>query len=157
MTNGAGELLFYADDNGAVRLHVRTLSEHLGNIFDEGELHREATVRRFRIVRTEGSREVSREVDHDSLPALLAVGFRVCSVDKRTLMRCFTLADRERRPISETPSRISVSPTPSTRPIGVKDEAAQVADWLVWAGERDGGAGMLPRALMLKSSTLQRF
>lgn len=136
MTNGAGELLFFADDNGAVRLHVRTLSEHLGNIFDEGELHREATVRRFRIVRTEGSREVSREVDHYSLPAILAVGFRVRSVDKRALMRRFTLAYRDRLPISETASRISVSPTPSTRLfalsgppcacfIGVKDEAAR--------------------------------
>ena len=37
---------------------VRTINEHLVNIFDEGELRREATIRKFRIVRTEGKREV---------------------------------------------------------------------------------------------------
>jgi hypothetical protein len=37
---------------------VRTINEHLLNIFDEGELRREATIRKFRIVRTEGKREV---------------------------------------------------------------------------------------------------
>jgi hypothetical protein len=97
-----GELLLYTDDNGDVRLHVRlvdetvwlsqaliaelygkdvrTISEHLRNIFDEGELDCEATVRKFRIVRTEGSRQVSREVEHYPLPAILAVGYRVRSV-----------------------------------------------------------------------------
>lgn len=101
MTEPAGELLLYTDDNGAVRLHVRlvdetvwlsqalmaqlfgkdvrTISEHLRNIFDEGELDREATIRKFRMVRTEGSREVSREVEHYALPAILAVGYRVRS------------------------------------------------------------------------------
>ena len=38
---------------------VRTINEHLANIFEEGELTREATIRNFRIVRTEGKREVS--------------------------------------------------------------------------------------------------
>jgi hypothetical protein len=37
---------------------VRTINEHLVNIFEEGELNREATVRKFRIVRLEGVREV---------------------------------------------------------------------------------------------------
>ncbi|MCK5943358.1 MAG: virulence RhuM family protein [Planctomycetes bacterium] len=58
---------------------VRTVNEHLVNIYDEGELQREATIRRFRIVRTEGAREVSREIDHYSLEAILAVGYRVRS------------------------------------------------------------------------------
>jgi len=58
---------------------VRTINEHLVNIFEEGELSREATIRRFRIVRLEGSREVAREVEHYSLPAILAVGYRVRS------------------------------------------------------------------------------
>lgn len=58
---------------------VRTINEHLRNIFDEGELAREATIRNFRIVRTEGNREVSREVEHYSLPVILAVGYRVRS------------------------------------------------------------------------------
>ncbi len=58
---------------------VRTINEHLANIFEEGELSREATIRKFRIVRLEGKREVTREVEHYSLPAILAVGYRVRS------------------------------------------------------------------------------
>jgi hypothetical protein len=58
---------------------VRTVNEHLVNIFEEGELSREATIRRFRIVRLEGTREVARNVEHYSLPAILAVGYRVRS------------------------------------------------------------------------------
>ncbi len=58
---------------------VRTINEHLVNIFDEGELRREATIRKFRIVRTEGRREVAREIEHYNLDAILAVGFRVRS------------------------------------------------------------------------------
>src|SRR5258708_7297326 len=58
---------------------VRTINEHLVNIFEEGELSREATIRKFRIVRSEGARQVTREVEHYSLPAILAVGYRVRS------------------------------------------------------------------------------
>ncbi len=58
---------------------VRTINEHLVNIFDEGELGREATIRKFRIVRSEGRREVAREIEHYNLDAILAVGFRVRS------------------------------------------------------------------------------
>ena len=58
---------------------VRTINEHLVNIFEEGELSREATIRKFRIVRLEGAREVAREVEHYNLPAILAVGYRVKS------------------------------------------------------------------------------
>ncbi len=58
---------------------VRALNEHLVNIFDEGELRREATIRKFRIVRIEGKREVAREIEHYNLDAILAVGFRVRS------------------------------------------------------------------------------
>ena len=58
---------------------VRTINEHLVNIFEEGELRREATIRKFRIVRQEGARQVTREVEHYQLDAILAVGFRVRS------------------------------------------------------------------------------
>jgi hypothetical protein len=58
---------------------VRTINEHLVNIFDEGELTREATIRKFRMVRQEGSREVAREVEHYNLQGILAVGYRVRS------------------------------------------------------------------------------
>ncbi len=61
------------------QVSVKTISEHIVNIYDEGELALGATVRKFRIVQTEGKREVTRTVDHYSLEAILAVGYRVRS------------------------------------------------------------------------------
>ena len=58
---------------------VRTINEHLKNIFESGELESPATIRNFRIVQTEGSREVSRNIDHYSLDAIISVGYRVNS------------------------------------------------------------------------------
>ncbi len=58
---------------------VPTVNEHLKGIFDDGELDTGATIRKFRIVRIEGKREVSREIEHYNLPAILAVGYRVRS------------------------------------------------------------------------------
>ena len=58
---------------------VRTINEHIINIFDEGELEPEATIRKFRIVQTEGSRQVRRAIDHYNLDMILAVGYRVRS------------------------------------------------------------------------------
>ena len=58
---------------------VRTINEHLQNLFTEGELAPAATIRNFRIVREEGSRAVSREVEHYNLDAIIAVGYRVKS------------------------------------------------------------------------------
>jgi len=55
---------------------VRTISEHLGNIFASSELSEKATIRNFRIVQKEGSREVARNVDFYNLDAIIAVGFR---------------------------------------------------------------------------------
>lgn len=49
------------------------------NIFQEGELSREATIRKFRIVRQEGVRAVAREVEHYNLETIIAVGYRVKS------------------------------------------------------------------------------
>lgn len=59
---------------------VRTINEHLQGIYEDGELDPGATIRKFRIVRTEGNRSVSRLIDHYSLPAILAVGYRVRSL-----------------------------------------------------------------------------
>ena len=56
---------------------VRTVNEHLQNIYEEGEIEEQATIRKFQIVRREGSREVEREIEHYSLDAILAVGYRV--------------------------------------------------------------------------------
>jgi hypothetical protein len=61
------------------QVSVKTANEHLVNIYNEGELDREATIRSFRIVQREGSRDVARQLDHYSLDAILAVGYRVRS------------------------------------------------------------------------------
>lgn len=56
---------------------VRTISEHIQKIYADRELEEEATIRNFRIVQTEGTRQVSREVKHYSLQMIIAVGFKV--------------------------------------------------------------------------------
>ena len=58
---------------------VPTVNEHLANLFSQGEITEAATIRNFRIVRLEGTREVAREVEHYHLDAIIAVGFRVNS------------------------------------------------------------------------------
>ena len=55
------------------------ISEHITNIFQQGELSQEATVRNFRTVRKEGNRMVSRNTDHYNLDMIISVGFRVNS------------------------------------------------------------------------------
>lgn len=57
-----------------------TISEHFFNIFESGELKREATVRKSRTVQAEGDREVSRELEFYNLDAILSVGYRVNSM-----------------------------------------------------------------------------
>lgn len=95
------EIIFYQTEDGQSRIQVRldgdtvwlsqrlladlfqkdvrTINEHIQNIFDEGELAPDATIRKYRIVQTEGKREVSRLVDHYNLDVVLAVGYRVRS------------------------------------------------------------------------------
>jgi len=97
----AGELVLYQTEDGRTRIEcrfegetiwltqalmaelfqkdVRTINEHLVNIFGEKELDAGATIRKFRIVRSEGARQVARAIEYYSLPAILAVGFRVRS------------------------------------------------------------------------------
>ncbi len=55
------------------------ISEHLSHIFSEWELDESSTVRKFRIVQKEGKREVTREIDHYNLDAIISVGYRVNS------------------------------------------------------------------------------
>lgn len=95
------EIVFYQSEDGRTRIQCRfeeetiwltqaligdlfqitvpTVNEHLKGIYAEGELSADSTIRKFRIVRLEGSRQVSREIEHYSLPAILAVGYRVRS------------------------------------------------------------------------------
>jgi hypothetical protein len=96
-----GELILYQTEDGRTRIECRfegetiwltqalmaqlfdigvgTVNHHLKEIYAEGELSPEATIRRHRIVRTEGTRSVAREIEHYNLEAILAVGFRVRS------------------------------------------------------------------------------
>lgn len=86
---------------------VRTINEHLLNIYDSGELQLDRTVRNFRIVRSEGTREVTRSIKHYDLDAIISVGYRVNSIRATQfrqwatkVLRDFTLRgfviDRER-------------------------------------------------------------
>lgn len=83
----------------------RTISEHISNIFSEGELEKSSTVRKFRTVQTEGNRQVERELDHYNLDVIISVGYRVKSVQgtqfriwatqrlKEYIIKGFTLND----------------------------------------------------------------
>ena len=53
------------------------VSEHIKNIFESGELDREATVRKFRTVRIEGGRSVTRNLEYFNLDVIISVGYRV--------------------------------------------------------------------------------
>lgn len=58
---------------------VRTINEHIGNVFTEGELAQRSTIRKFRIVRQEGRRQVKRDIEHYNLDMIISVGYRVKS------------------------------------------------------------------------------
>ncbi len=58
---------------------VRTVNEHLGNIYKEQEVTKKATIRKFRIVQKEGDRKVQRNVQHFNLDVIISVGYRVKS------------------------------------------------------------------------------
>lgn len=96
-----GEILLYGDDNGKEFINVvfkdetfwltqkgmaelfdcstDNISLHLKNIYADGELEQTATTEKISVVRTEGTREVSRTIDHYNLDAIIAVGYRVNS------------------------------------------------------------------------------
>lgn len=56
------------------------VSEHIKHIFDEEELFKNATVRKFRIVQKEGLRNVEREIEHYNLDMIIALGYRIHSI-----------------------------------------------------------------------------
>ena len=104
----SGDLILYKSSKGKVRVEVyyenesfwlsqrqmadlfgvevQTINHHLKEIFGSGELVEEATIRKLRIVRTEGNRSVSREIAHYNLDAIISVGYRVNSA-QATLFR----------------------------------------------------------------------
>lgn len=101
-THPIGEFLLYETEDGRTRVECRflddsiwltqalmadlfqvtvaTINEHLKTLYADRELASEATIRKFLIVRLEGSRQVRRQIDHYNLDAILAVGYRVRSV-----------------------------------------------------------------------------
>ncbi len=56
---------------------VSAINQHLKRIYSDSELQQEATIKKYLIVQTEGSRQVQREVDHYNLQAIIAVGFKI--------------------------------------------------------------------------------
>ena len=56
---------------------VRTINEHIKNIYNDSELEENSTIRNFRIVQTEGLRQVNRDTKHYNLQMIIAVGFKV--------------------------------------------------------------------------------
>lgn len=58
-------------------VEIPTINEHIQKIYSDNELSEEATIRNFRIVQTEGTRQVAREVKHYNLQMIIAVGFKV--------------------------------------------------------------------------------
>ncbi|WP_428357451.1 RhuM family protein [Methyloprofundus sp.] len=95
------QILIYQTESGQIKIDVRlenetvwltqklmselfqvaksTISEHIKHIFQEGELEKEATVRKFRTVQTEGTRNVNRGIEYYNLDMIISVGYRVQS------------------------------------------------------------------------------
>lgn len=121
------EILIYQNPDGNIKIDVRlqeetvwltqdqmatlfgkarnTITEHIQNVYEEGELEQNRTSRKFRQVRTEGKRAVEREIDHYNLDVIISVGYRVKSVQgtqfriwatqrlKEYIIKGFTLND----------------------------------------------------------------
>lgn len=96
-----GQFLVYQAEDGKLKIDVRfeeesvwltqqhmaelfqttqqNISQHILNIYDEGELQTEATHKKFLLVRQEGSRKVKRQLDYYNLDMIISVGYRVKS------------------------------------------------------------------------------
>ncbi|WP_024999215.1 virulence RhuM family protein [Prevotella falsenii] len=94
-------MLIYRSEDGKIKIDVRfenetvwlsldqmatlfgrdksTISRHVKNVFEEGELSPEATVANFATVQAEGNREVARNIDYYNLDVIISVGYRVKS------------------------------------------------------------------------------
>ena len=59
---------------------VPTINEHQKSIFSSGEIDQKATIRKFRIVQTEGTRQVNRNIEFYNLDAIILIGYRVNSI-----------------------------------------------------------------------------
>lgn len=68
-----------AQISDAFGVNVRTVNEHILNIYSSKELNKKSTIRKFRIVRKEGKRNIFRDIQHYNLDMILSVGYRVNS------------------------------------------------------------------------------
>lgn len=127
MAMNNGEIVLYQNQDGQIKLDVRledetvwltqaqlcflfqkskaTISEHIKNVFIEGELIQDSTVRKFRTVQQEGTRNIERDLEYYNLDAIISVGYRVKSPQgtqfriwatkrlKEYLIKGFTLND----------------------------------------------------------------
>ncbi len=97
-----GEIILYQTEDGLTKIDVRfedetvwltqqqmadlfqssrsNIVEHIQHIYEEGELDESATCRKFRQVRTEGSRQVARELPYYNLDMIISLGYRVKSL-----------------------------------------------------------------------------
>ena len=70
-----------------------TINEHIKKIYADSELEESATIRNFRIVQTEGSRQVTRDTKHYNLQMIIAVGFKVNN--ERAVQFCKAKSEKE--------------------------------------------------------------
>lgn len=99
--NNDNNIILYQDENNITRVSVRfsdedlwltqaqiaelydttqqNISQHIESIFRDGELQKTATNKKFLLVRTEGTRQVKRNIDHYNLDMIIALGYRVQS------------------------------------------------------------------------------
>ena len=100
-TSSQGEVVIYQAEDGSTKLDVRfvdetvwltqqqmaelfqssrtNIVEHIQHIYEEGELEESSTCRKFRQVRNEGNRQISREIPHYNLDMIISLGYRVHS------------------------------------------------------------------------------
>ena len=110
--NNQGEIVIYQNDDGDTKIDVRfvdetvwltqaqlcelyqtsksNVSEHIKNIFEEGELEENSTVRKLRTVQNEGERIVTREQLHYNLDMIISLGYRIKSITATQFRRWAT-------------------------------------------------------------------
>ena len=131
-----GNLLFYQTEDGQTRIQVRVeqetvwlnqsqmtelfqtskqnISLHIKNVFEEGELLPESTVKEYLTVQSEGKRQVRRSIDYYNLDVIISVGYRVKS-HRGTQFRIWA-TQRLREYLSRaTFSQISIQPILSSK------------------------------------------
>ena len=132
------------------------ISEHVANIYDTGELVKEATVRVFRTVRTEGQRNVTRNLEYYNLDMILSVGYRVNSkrgtqfrmwanrILKDHLVKGYTLNEKRLREKTEEIELLKKSLSIVERSLKTQVESLEQAQNLVsFLSDFSSGLGIL--------------